>query len=125
MKSLDIALVRALQFLVMLFFTFIVFLWYGFAALAPLALFYNLTETFHSVFGASFSVVLAAAAIGAIGYYLLKLPKFLEAFLATGKDLCKLGYASVRRIGDIAESVKVDSIPQEQEVEIVLKDKLT
>ncbi len=125
MKSLDICLVRILQFFVMLFFTSVVFLWYGCAALLPLTLWVNLAEFFNSVFGPLMSVVMSFAIVAALGYYLFKIPKLLETFLATGVDLSKLGYTSIRRMGDIAASVKNDAVPQEQSVEIRLKDKLS
>jgi hypothetical protein len=125
MKSLDIALVRLLQFLVMLFFTFVVFLWYGCASLIPLALWVNLTDFFAGVFGDIASTIISLIIIAAIGLYLSKIPKLLETFLATGVDLIKLGNTSVRRLGDIAAAVKNDAPPHEQKVEIVLKDKLS
>jgi len=125
MKTIDIALVRFLQFLVLLFFTFVVFLWYGCASLIPLALWVNLTEFFSAAFGPIFSTIMALIIIGALGFYLSKIPKLIETFLATGVDLIKLGNASVRRLGDITAAVRNDAQPQEQKVEIVLKDKLS
>ena len=125
MKSLDIALVRTLQFLVMLFFTSIVFLWYGCAALIPLAIWYNIMQFFSGALGPIISIVMSFAMIAFAGYYMFKIPKLLETFVATGADLSKLGYASVRRMGDIAASLRNDAVPQEQSVEIQLKDKLS
>lgn len=125
MKSLDIVLIRSLQFLVMLFFTFIVFLWYGFAALIPLALWLNLTEFFTGAFGPTFSTLLSLVLIGAFGYYLSKIPSLLETFLATGVDLIKLAATNTKRLGAIATSVNNNIEPQESKVEIVLKDKMS
>lgn len=125
MKSLDIALIRILQFLVMLFFTCVVFLWYGCAALIPLAVWYNVMEFLSGPIGPVIAIIMSFAIIASIAFYLFKIPKLLETFIATGSDLIKLGYASVRRMGDIAASVKNDAIPQEQRVEIQLKDKLS
>lgn len=125
MKTVDITLVRILQFLVLLFFTFVVFLWYGCASLIPLALWLNLTEFFSPVFGPIFATLLSAIMIAALGVYLSKIPKLIETFLATGVDLIKLGNTSIRRLGDIAVSLKNDAEPQIQNVEIALKDKLS
>ena len=125
MKTIDIALVRFLQFLVLLFFTFVVFLWYGCASLIPLALWVNLTDFFAAAFGPVISMVLALIMIGAFGFYLSKIPKLIETFLATGVDLIKLGNTSIRRMGEIALAVKNDAPPQEKKVEIILKDKVS
>mgnify|MGYP003700128661 CR=1 FL=1 len=125
MKTIDIALVRFLQFLVLLFFTFVVFLWYGCASLIPLALWVNLTDFFSGAFGPITSTVIALIIIAALGLYLSKIPKLIETFLATGVDIIKLGNPCVRRMSDIAAAVKNDAPPQEQRVEISLKDKLS
>jgi hypothetical protein len=125
MKTIDIAFVRLLQFLVLLFFTFIVFLWYGCASLIPLALWVNLTEFFSGAFGAIFSTIMALAIIIALGVYLSKIPKLIETFLATGVDLIKLGNTSIQRLGSIAGSIRNNATPHEQKVEITLKDECT
>ncbi len=123
MKSIDIALVRFLQFLVLLFFTFAVFLWYGFATLMPLALWVNLTSFFSAAFGPITSLIIALVILGAIGVYLSTIPKLVETFLATGVDLVKLGYSSVKRMGEMLEAVKNNAPPQEKKVVIALTDK--
>lgn len=125
MKTLDIVLARFLQFLVMLFFTFTVFLWYGFAALVPFAAWINLTNFFTPTFGAIFSMLMGLAIISAIGYYLCSIPKLLSTFIETGVDLCKLGYANVKRMGEIGAAVENDAPPQEKRIDVILKDKLS
>ena len=125
MKTIDIALVRLLQALVLLFFTFIVFLWYGCAALIPLALWLNLTEFFHGAFGPVLAALGSLVLVGAFGFYLVKIPLLIDAFLGTGTDLIRLANTNVKRMGAIAEALKSDNVPQEKDVEIVLKDKLS
>lgn len=125
MKTIDMACVRLMQFLVLLFFTFVVFLWYGIASLIPLALWVNLTDFFSGAFGPILSTIISFIIIGALGVYLAKIPKLIETFLSTGFDLIKLGSTSVRRMGDIAAAVKNDAPPQEKQVEIILKDKMS
>ena len=65
------------------------------------------------------------AIVGSIGVYLSKIPKLLETFIATGTDLCKLGYANVKRMGEIGAAVKNDAPPEEKQVEVTLKSKLS
>lgn len=125
MKTIDMIFVRLLQFLVLLFFTFVVFLWYGIASLIPLALWVNLTEFFSGAFGPITSTVISLLIIAALGLYLSKIPKLIETFLATGVDLIKLGNTSIRRMSDIAAAVKNNAPPQEKKVEIILKDKMS
>jgi len=124
MKTIDITLVRFIQFLVLLFFTFVVFLWYGFASLIPLALWVNLTDFFSTAFGPIIATVIAFIIIAALGVYLSKIPKLIETFLATGVDLIKLGNTSIKRMSGIASAVRNDAPPQGQKVEIKLTDKL-
>ncbi len=123
MKSIDIALVRFLQFLVLLFFTFAVFLWYGSIALAPLALWVNLTDFFSAAFSPITSAIIGLIIIGAIGVYLSTIPKLVETFMITGFDLIKLGNSSVKRMGGMLEAVKNDAPAQEKKIEIILADK--
>ncbi len=125
MKTIDLFLVRLLQFTVLLFFTFVVFLWYGLASLIPLALWVNLTEFFSGAFGPIMSAIISLLIITAVAIYLMKIPKLVETFLSSGIDLIKLGNTSVRRMGDIAAAIKNDAPPQEQKVEIILKDKMS
>lgn len=102
MKTIDYAFVRLIQFLVLLFFTFTVLLWYGLALLIPLALWFNLTNLFSAVFWDFLAMILALAAIGALGFYLYKIPKLFDTLTTMGVDLVKLGYNSVKRLGGIA-----------------------
>lgn len=125
MKTIDMFMVRSLQFLILLFFTFVVFLWYGIASLIPLALWVNLTDFFTGAFGPIMATIVALLIIAALGLYLSKIPKLIETFLSTGVDLIKLGNTSIRRMGDIAAAVKNDAPPQEQKVEIILKNKMS
>ncbi|HHJ80125.1 MAG TPA: hypothetical protein ENJ65_00665 [Candidatus Tenderia electrophaga] len=123
MKSIDVALVRFLQFLVLLFFTFAVFLWYGCIALAPLAIWVNLTDFFSAAFSPITSAIIAFIIIGAIGVYLSTIPKLVETFMITGADLIRLGNSSVKRMGEMLEAVKNDAPPQEKKVDIILTNK--
>lgn len=123
MKSIDIALVRFLQFLVLLFFTVAVFFWYSCVALAPLALWFNLTGFFSAAFSPITSAIISLILIGAVGVYLATIPKLIETFVTTGTDLVKLGYNSVKRMSEMLEAVKNDAPPQEKKVEIMLMDK--
>ena len=122
MKTIDYAFVRLIQFLVLLFFTFTVLLWYGLTLLLPLTLWYHLTNFFSAIFWPFLAMILALLVIGAVGYYLSNIPKLLETFLAMGMDIVKLGYNSVKRVGEIAVTLRSDAAPPAPKTDTPLKD---
>ncbi len=99
MKKIDIAIVRAIQFLLLMFFTFAVFLYYGAALMIALSLWSNLSALFGYVFGAFLSAILGFAALLGICYYLAKMPRLGETYLAVGMELVKLAHSSITRFG--------------------------
>ena len=125
MKSLDLFFIRLFQFMTMSFFTFVVFFWFSITALIPLAVWYHLIGLLSGIFGPIFSSILSLVFVCAVMIYLIKIPNLLETFLSAGNEIAKLGYACVKRLGALAESVKADATPTETKVEIILKDKLS
>lgn len=101
MKKIDIAIIRAFQFLLLMFFTFIVFLYYGSVLMITLSLWVNLTTMLEHVFGAFLSAILALAVLLGICYYVAKIPRLVETYLTAGMDLIKLAYGSVNRFGEL------------------------
>ncbi|HHH35794.1 MAG TPA: hypothetical protein ENK48_03075 [Gammaproteobacteria bacterium] len=99
MKKIDIAIIRLFQFLVLMFFTFAVFLYYGSVLMLALALLTNLTALFGHVFGAFLSAILGFAVLLGLCYYIAKLPRLVETFLGVGMDLIRLAHGSVSRFG--------------------------
>lgn len=99
MKALDVGLVRALQLLVLTFFTIVVLLWYGCVLLIPLALWLNLTEVLSLLFGWLPAALLSLAVIAGLGMHVFSTPRLLEAFLGTGSALIDVAVQCVRRIG--------------------------
>ncbi len=100
MNTIDTFATKLFQFFVLFFFTAAIFVWYGCAVLLPLALWFQLTQALMTVFGTTFSVILALAAIIAMITYLSKIPKLFDLFLQTGFDVFNLGVANVRRVGE-------------------------
>lgn len=121
MKTVDYAFVRLIQFLVLLFFTFMVLVWYGVALLIPLTLWYNLTNFFSTIFWPVIAMILALLVIGSLSLYLSKIPKLLETFLAMGMDIVKLGYHSVKRMSKIASAIHSDAAPPAPKADTPLK----
>ena len=112
MKKIDIVIIRAFQFLILMFFTFAVFLYYGSVLMIGLALLTNLTAMFGHVFGAFLSAILGFAVLLGICYYVARMPRLVETFLAVGMDLIRLAHGSVTRFGALAASgAEQDSQP--------------
>lgn len=113
MKKIDTAIIRIVQFLLLMFFTFAVFLYYGAALMIALSLWTNLTAVFGFIFGAFLSAILGFAALVGICYYIVKMPRLGETYLAVGMELVKLGYSSVTRIGELVEKKPDDTAPDD------------
>lgn len=119
MKIFDIALVRLLQLLVLLFFTFAVALWYGCALLIPLGMWFYLAELLAAPLNPAFASLIALLLSAAASFYMTRIPKLLETFLATGIDLIKLGDVSSQRLDTIARAIRRE--PEPQKVGVVLR----
>jgi hypothetical protein len=120
MKTLNMTLVRLLQLLVLLFFTFAVFLWYGCALLIPLTLWMNLTEFFSTLINPMVAATMSLAIISLLTLYLSRIPKLLETFLATGIDLIKLGHSNIQRLSDVARAIRQET--ESRKIGIVLRN---
>ncbi|MFQ5488188.1 MAG: hypothetical protein ACE5ET_07085 [Gammaproteobacteria bacterium] len=108
MKKIDAAIVRVFQFLLLMFFTFTVFLYYGSILMIALSLWVNLTAMLGHVFGAFLSAILALALLLGVCYYIAKIPRLVETYLAVGMDLIKLAYSSITRFGELLGKSKTD-----------------
>jgi len=122
MKMIEYSLVRLLQLLVLVFFTFVVLLWFGVALLLPLTLWFNLTSFFGIVFWPLIAMLLALAVVGAIGFYMSKIPKLVETLFGLGVDLAKLGYNCIKRLGEIAASVHNGTVTPAPKTDAPLND---
>ncbi len=101
MKKIDAVVIRAFQFLLLMFFTFAVFLYYGSILMIGLSLWLNLTAMLGHIFGDFLSAILALAILLGICYYIAKMPRLVETYLAVGMDLIKLAHSSVTRFGEL------------------------
>jgi hypothetical protein len=107
MKKINVALVRLLQFLVFVIFTFTVLLYFSAMVLLPLDLVALLIKLL-GLFGIS-SLIAAFIAIPVIGYLSFaayKIPGLGKMIVDTGVDLINTGKARVEAFNEIAESIK-------------------
>ncbi|NOQ34997.1 MAG: hypothetical protein GQ569_03785 [Methylococcaceae bacterium] len=107
MKKIDVALVRWLQFIVFVIFTFAVLVYFSAMVLLPLELVALLIKLF-GVFGVS-SLISALIAIPIVGYLTFsayKIPALGKMIVDTGVDLVNIGKARIEAFNEIADSVK-------------------
>lgn len=107
MKKVNVALVRLLQFMVFVLFTFMVIAYFGAFLLLPLDAIVLLTKLL-GVVGLN-GFIGALVAVPAVGYLCLnvyKMPGLCQMVIDTGVDLVKTGKARVEAFNDIVDAVK-------------------
>ena len=108
MKKINVALVRVLQFVVFVLFTFMVIAYFGAMVLLPLdaiALLIKLMGLFglHGFIGA----LIAIPVIGYLCLIVYKTPGLCKMVVNTGIDLVKTGKLRVEAFNEIVDAVKV------------------
>jgi hypothetical protein len=109
MKKVNVVLVRLLQFVVFVLFTFTVIAYFGAMVLLPLDAIVLLTKLL-GVFGLH-GFIGALVAIPAVGYLCLmvyKMPELCKLVMDTGFELVKTGKAKVEAFNDIANALPQD-----------------
>ncbi|MBT9096617.1 hypothetical protein KFZ76_02680 [Methylovulum psychrotolerans] len=107
MKKVNVALVRVLQFVVFVSFTFMVIAYFGAMVLLPLDLIVLLTKLM-GVFGLN-GFIAAFIAVPAVGYLCMmayKTPGLSQIIVDTGIDLVQTGKNRVEAFNGIVEAVK-------------------
>lgn len=109
MKKVNIGLVRLLQFVVFVLFTFMVVAYFGAMVLLPLDAIVLLIKLL-GVFGLH-GFVSALVAIPVVGYLCLtvyKMPELCKLVMDTGFELVKTGKSKVEAFNDIANALPQD-----------------
>lgn len=107
MKKVNLGLVRLLQFMVFVLFTFTVIAYFGAMILLPLdavVLLIKLLSVigFHGFIGA----LLAIPAVGYLSLMVYNTPGLVKMVIDTGLDLVSTGKTRVEAFNEIAEAVK-------------------
>ncbi len=109
MKKVNVVLVRLLQFVVFVLFTFMVIAYFGAMVLLPLDAIVLITKLL-GVFGLH-GFIGALVAIPVVGYLCLmvyKMPELCKLVMDTGFDLVKTGKAKIEAFNEI-----VNALPQD------------
>lgn len=107
MKKVNVALVRLLQFVVFVVFTFTVITYFGAMILLPLdaiALLIKLMGVIgiHGFIGA----LIAIPVVGYLCLLVYKIPGLCKMLVDTGVDLIKIGKTKVEAFNEVADAVK-------------------
>jgi len=107
MNKVNVALVRLLQFVVFVLFTFMVLVYFGAMILVPLDLVVLIINVLGVVgIGGLIAAVVAVPVVAYLGLIVYKTPGLVKMIVDTGLDLVTTGKERVEAFNKIAESVK-------------------
>lgn len=107
MKNINVGLIRLFQFVVFVFFIFIVMTYFGALLLLPLDAVYLLIKLMSAIgFNDMLAVLLAVPAIAFLGMKVYKMPGFCKLLLQIGIDLVDSGKNRVEAFNKLAEEAK-------------------
>lgn len=106
MNNVNIVLVRIVQLVVFLLFTFIVLIYFGALVLIPLDVLMTVSG-FLTLIGLPgvFAVLISLPIVGYLGYLVYKIPRLISTVLEIGIELVIIGQSRVCEFNDIAASI--------------------
>ncbi|BCG64150.1 MAG: hypothetical protein methR_P1918 [Methyloprofundus sp.] len=107
MKKINIALVRLIQFVIFVIFTFMVIIYFGAMVFIPLDALVMITKLL-GVFGINTFVgaLIGLPIVGFLGKIVYNTPGLIAMVMETGMDLVKVGKEKVEAFNQMAESIK-------------------
>lgn len=107
MKKINVALVRLIQFVVFVIFTFMVIAYFGAMILIPLDALVMITKLL-GAFGLNtfIGALIGLPIVGFLGKIVYQTPGLIAMVTETGMDLIKVGKDKVEAFNHIAESIK-------------------
>ncbi len=107
MKKINVALVRLIQFVVFVVFTFVVIVYFGAMVFIPLDALVMISKLL-SVVGINTFVgaIIGLPIVGYLGKMVYETPGLVGMVMETGVDLIKTGKDKVEAFNKIAESIK-------------------
>jgi hypothetical protein len=107
MKNLNLAVVRFIQFVVFVLFTFIVLVYFGTLVLLPLDLVVLLTKFLGALgIGSLFGAILAVPVVAYLGKIVYNTPGLIQMLVDSGLDLASTGKQRVDAFNKLAEAAK-------------------
>ena len=107
MKKINVALVRLIQFVIFVIFTFMVIVYSGAMVFIPLDALVMITKLL-GVFGINTFVgaIIGLPIVGYLGKMAYNTPGLIAMVMETGMDLIKVGKEKVEAFNQMAESIK-------------------
>jgi len=107
MKKINVALVRLIQFVVFVIFTFMVIAYFGAMVLIPLDALVMITKLL-GLFGLNtfIGALIGLPIVGFLGKIVYQTPGLIAMVTETGMDLVKVGKDKVEAFNHIAASIK-------------------
>ncbi|RLA25306.1 MAG: hypothetical protein DRQ62_02915 [Gammaproteobacteria bacterium] len=107
MKKINVALVRLIQFVVFVIFTFMVIAYFGAMVLIPLDALVMITKLL-GLFGLNtfIGALIGLPIVGFLGKIVYQTPGLIAMVTETGMDLIKVGKDKVEAFNHIAASIK-------------------
>jgi len=107
MKKVNVALVRFLQFVVFVLFTFIVLLYFGTMVLLPLDIVVLISKFLH-VFGLNtlFGAIVAVPVVAYFGKIIYGTPGLIQMLIDNGMELVSIGKNRVNAFNKIVEAAR-------------------
>jgi len=107
MKKINVALVRLLQFVVFVVFTFIVLAYFGTLVLVPLDALVLLIKLMGVLgFNAIVATLIAIPVVSWLGLIVYRTPGLFKMLMDTGMELVNSGKTRIEAFNEIAEAVK-------------------
>lgn len=107
MSKINVALVRLLQFVVFVLFTFMVLSYFGAMVLVPLDLVVLLTKLLSAIgIGTLFGAIVAVPVVAYLGMIVYKTPGLVQMIIDTGIDLVNMGKKRVEAFNDVVNNIK-------------------
>lgn len=107
MKNVNVALVRLLQFVVFVLFTFIVLVYFGTMILLPLDIVVLISKALGMLgIGTLFGAIVAVPVVAYLGKVVYGTPGLIQMIVDNGIDLANIGKQRVDAFNKIAEAVK-------------------
>ncbi len=107
MKKVNIALVRLLQFVVFVLFTFMVLAYFGAIILVPLDAVVLISKLFGAIgLGTLFGAIVAIPVVAYLGMIVYKTPGLVQLVIEIGMDLITTGKQRIEAFNKIAEEIQ-------------------
>lgn len=106
-RYLSLGLVRFVQFIAVVFYTYIAFIYFGGVFLLPLAGIYHLSNILGCLgLNAFLATLLGIGIVGGAIYLGYRIPKFFLVIRDFGLNLIAIGFNQIKEFGCIAERMK-------------------